>query len=253
MTSAMFSAEINKIGTLQMRSMESDSHTKRLAVILGFVFLAHGLTIFALMHTQSTHKFVLPTTTIAIRLVTMTPDNPKPLPPKPMVTPKILPIQPPKIVPIVKEQPKPKSVPILVAPKAAVSPVSVPVEKPIEKPAPVMPQAAPPSPAVVSTPQNAEPAAPKVVQGVAYLVEPKVVYPESAKLAKIEGVTQVKVTINVNGGVDDVTIQHSSGSAILDKEALRAIKNARYRPHSENGVPMVISTIAKIDFILQDD
>jgi protein TonB len=228
-----------------MRSTESDRHTKHLAVILGLVVLAHGLTIFALMQIQSTHKFVLPTTTIAVRLVTMTPDQPKPLPPKPMVIP--------KIVPIVKEQPKPKSVPILVAPKAAVSPVSVAVEKPIEKPAPPLPQAAPPSPAAISAPQKAEPAAPKVVQGVAYLVEPKVVYPESARLAKIEGFTLVKVTINVNGGVDDASIQHSSGSAVLDKEALRAIKNARYRPHSVNGVPMVISTIAKIDFNLDDE
>jgi protein TonB len=244
MSSAMLSAEINKIGTSQMGSTESDIRTKRLAVILGLVLLVHGLTLFALIHIRSTHKFVPPAKTITVRLVTITPDQPKPLPPKPIVKP--------KIVPIVKEQPRPKPLPILVAPKAAVSPVSVPVEKPIEKPAPFVPPAAT-QPAAVSAPQKAEPAPPKAVQGVAYLVEPNIVYPESARIAGIEGITLVKVTINVNGGVDDVKIQHSSGSAILDREALKKVKAARYRPYSENGVPMVISTIAKIDFSLDDE
>jgi protein TonB len=245
MTSAMFSAEINKIGTSQMGSMETDSHTKRLAVILGLVLLAHGLTILVVMQIRSTHKFVLPTTTIAIRLVTMTPDQPKPLPPKPLVTP--------KIVPIMKQQPKPKSVPILVAPKAAMSPVSVAVEKPIEKPAPPVPQAAPPSPAVVSAPQKAEPAAPKVVQGVAYLVEPKVVYPESARLSGDTGTTRVRALINANGLVDETTVQKTSGSAILDRAALQAVKKARFKPYRENGVAEAVYTVIPIAFSLDGD
>jgi protein TonB len=243
MSSAMLSAEINKIGTEHMGSTESDNRTKRLAVILGLVLLAHGLTLFALIHIRSTAKLVPPATTIAVRLVTITPDQPKPLPPKPIVKP--------KIVPIVKEQPKPKPLPILVAPKAAASPVAVAVEKPIEKPAPFVPQAAPP-PAAVSAPQKAEPAPPKLVEGVAYLVPPNVVYPDSARLSGDTGTTIVHALININGAVDDATVQRSSGSRILDRAALLAVKKARFKPYRENGVAQAVYTLIPIAFSLDE-
>jgi protein TonB len=246
MSTAMLSAEINKIGTSQIGSTKSEGRTKRLVMILGLVLLAHGLALLTFMHIRSPHKLILPEKTIAIRLVTIIPDQPKPLTPKPIVKP--------KIVPIVKEQPKPtvKPLPILAAPKAAISPVSVPVEKPIEKPASIVPPAAQTA-AVVSVPQKAEPASPKMVEGVAYLVPPDVIYPDSARLSGDTGTTLVRALINTSGTVDEATVQKASGSKILDRAALQAVKKARFKPYRENGVAVAVYTLIPIAFTLDDN
>lgn len=226
-------------------STERDTQLgKRIALTLAAVFLLHGLALFAFMQFKSAAKQVPVAKTIAVRLISLTPDQPKPLPPKPIVKP--------KIVPVVKEQLKPKPLPILVAPKAAVSPVTVaPVAKPIEKPTPIAePQAAtPPAPVVV--PQKAEPAPPKVVQGVAYLVQPNVVYPDSADGAT--GTTVVRALINMNGTVDEVTIQRKSGNAQLDRAALSAVKKAKFKPYRENGVAQAVYTLIPIAYVPPDD
>jgi protein TonB len=247
MSSAMLGAEINKIGISQMGSTGSDKQPKRLAVILGLVLLAHGIALFTLIQIRSPHKLMLPENTIAIRLVTITPDQPKPLPPKPIVKP--------KIVPIVKEQPKPKvkPLPILAAPKAAISPVIVPIEKQIEKPAPFVPPPATPPPAAVSAPQKAEPAPPKMVEGVAYLVPPNVIYPDSARLSGDTGITLVHALININGLVDEAIVQKTSGSKILDRAAVQAVKKARFKPYRENGVAQAVYTLIPIAFTLDDN
>ncbi|MDE2420518.1 MAG: energy transducer TonB [Gammaproteobacteria bacterium] len=225
-----------------MGSKESGTHTKRLLVILGVVLLVHGLVLFGLIQIQSASKQALPTKTIAVHLVNITPDQPKPLPPKP--------IEKPKVVPVVKEQPQPKPLPVLAAPKAAVTPVAVPqVEKPIE--APSVPVATIPTQAT-SVPQKAEPAPPKDVQGVAYLVPPDVVYPESAREAGVTGTTIVRALININGTVDDAKVQKTSGSTILDRAAIQAVKKARFKPYRENGAAQAVYTLIPIAFTLDD-
>ncbi len=241
MSSAILHAGINKIGSEHIMSTERDTPLgKRIALTLAAVFVMHGLVFFALMHIKALPKQVPAVKTIAVRLVSMTPDQPKPLPPKPIVKP--------KVVPVVKEQPKPKPLPVLVAPKAAVTPVAVPpVAKPVEKPAPIAePQAAqPPAPVVV--PQKAEPAPPKVVQGVAYLVQPNVVYPDSA--AGATGTTVVRALINVNGTVDEVTVSKKSGNIQLDRAALLAVKKAKFKPYRENGVAQAVYTLVPIAYV----
>ncbi len=244
MSSAMLSAEINKIGTARMRSTESDIRTKRLAVILGVVLLAHGLALFALIHIRSAPPLVPSVKTIAVHLVSLTPDQPKPLPPKP--------IEKPKVVPIVKEQPKPKPLPVLAAPKAAVIPAAVQqVDKPAEKPTQPQPAVMPPTQAT-SAPQKAEPTPPKVVQGVAYLVPPDVVYPDSARQSGDTGTTIVRALININGTVDDAKVQKTSGSPILDRAAVQAVKKARFKPYRENGAAQAVYTLIPIAFSLDD-
>ena len=216
----------------------------RIALTLAVVFLLHGIALFGLTQIKVKIKEVPPAKTIAIRMVSLTPDQPAPLPPKPIVKP--------KVVPVVKELPKPKPLPILVAPKTAVTPVAVaPVAKPIEKPTPIAePQAAQP-PAPIAVPQKAEPAPPKVVQGVAYLVQPQVVYPDSAGGAT--GTTIVRALINVNGTVDEVTVQRKSGNAQLDRAALLAVKKAKYKPYRENGVAQAVYTLVPIAYVPPED
>jgi periplasmic protein TonB len=245
MSAAVLSAKIDRMGAVLMPVMGSDRQVKHVAVILAAVLLAHGLVVLGLIQLQSVTMPVAQVTTTAVRLVTITPDKIDPLPPKPVVKP--------KMVPVITEQPKPKPLPIVAAPITAVSPVAVPVEKPIEPPAPtpVIPQPEPPHLAVVSPPKT-EPTAPKIVKGVAYLVAPKVRYPESERVRGVEGIAILRVLIHANGTVDEVKIERSSGSVILDKEALRAVRTARYSPYSEDGIPITRSTLAAIDFSLND-
>lgn len=225
-------------------STERDTQQgKRIALTLAGVFLLHGIALFGLTQIKATIKEVPPAKTIAIRMVSLTPDQPKPLPPQPIVKP--------KVVPVVKELPKPKPLPILVAPKSAVSPVAVPpVAKPIERPTPITePVAAqPPAPAA---PQKAEPAPPKIVQGVAYLVQPNVVYPDSA--AGATGTTIVRALINVNGMVDEVTVHRKSGNAQLDRAALQAVKKAKFKPYREDGVAQAVYTLVPIAYVPPED
>ena len=243
MSSAMLSAETNRVEVERMGSTESDIRMRRLAVILGVVVLVHGFTLFGLIHIQSAPTQVLPTKTIAVHLVSITPDQPKPLPPQP--------IEKPKIVPVVKDQSKPKPLPVLAAPKAAVTPVAVPqVEKPVEN-TPSVPVATIPT-QTTSAPQKAEPAPPKVVQGVAYLVPPDVVYPESAREAGVAGTTLIRALININGIVDDAKVQKTSGSVILDRAAVQAVKKARFKPYRENGTAQAVYTLIPIAFSLDD-
>ncbi|GAC1370104.1 MAG: hypothetical protein NVS3B3_06860 [Aquirhabdus sp.] len=224
-------------------STERDTQQgKRIALTLTAVLVLHGIVLFALMHSKVTVSQVPSVTTIAVRLISPTQDQAKPLPPKPIVKP--------KIVPDVKELPKPNPSPILMAPKAAVTPVVVPppVAKPIEKPTPIAePVAAPPPP------RKADPTPPKVVQGVSYLVPPQVNYPEAALLSNVTGTTIVSTLINAYGLVDEVKIKQSSGSAILDKEALRAVKKARFEPRRENGVAIAVIAPVTINFTIEGD
>ncbi|MBC7751127.1 MAG: TonB family protein [Candidatus Saccharibacteria bacterium] len=246
MSSAILEAEINKIGSNHIISTARDTTLgKQIALTLIIVFLLHVLVLFAVMQIKSSVKQVPVAKTIAVRLVSLTPDQPKPLPPKPIVKP--------KIVPVVKEQPKPKPLPILVAPKAAVSPVAIPtpVAKPIEKPTPISEPVAAQPPAPVAVPQKAEPAPPKVVQGVAYLIQPNVVYPDAA--AGATGTTIVRALINVNGMVDEVTVQRKSGNAQLDRAALQAVKKARFKPYRENGEAQAVYTLIPIAYVPPED
>ncbi len=246
MSSAILHAGINKIGSEHIMSTERDTQTgKRIALTLAGVFLLHGIALFGLSHLKADIKEVQPAKTIAIRMVSLTPDQPKPLPPKP--------IEKPKVVPVVKELPKPKPLPILVAPKAAVSPVTVPppVAKPIEKPTPIAEPVAVQPPAPVAVPQKSEPATPKIVQGVAYLVQPNVVYPDSAGGAT--GTCVVRALINVNGTVDEVTVQRKSGNAQLDRAALQAVKKAKFKPYREDGVAQAVYTLVPIAYVPPED
>lgn len=245
MSSAILHAGINKIGSEHIMSTERDTQLgKRIALTLVVVFLLHVIALYGLSQLKANIKEVQPAKTIAIRMVSLTPDQPKPSPPKPIVKP--------KVVPVVKELPKPKPLPILVAPKAAATPVAVPpVAKPIEKPTPITEPVAAQPPAPVAAPQKAEPAPPKIVQGVAYLVQPNVVYPDSA--AGATGTTVVRALINVNGMVDEVTVHRKSGNAQLDRAALQAVKKAKFKPYREDGVAQAVYTLVPIAYVPPED
>ena len=245
MSTAVFSTTQHPTATGLIMPMERHSRlNQRIIIVLLAVLALHALVLLTIALMPPSVRPVPMAKPITIRMVSIVSEPAKPLPPKPIVKP--------KVVPIIKDLPKPKPLPILVAPKAAASPVVVaPVEK-LDKPTPkVMPESAPAA-APVAAPAKAEPAPPKLVEGVAYLRQPDVDYPNSARSAGIEGTTLVRVLINVDGSVDSVTVQLSARNADLDRAALAAVKKTRFKPYRENGVAQAVYTLVPIQFSLDD-
>jgi protein TonB len=92
-----------------------------------------------------------------------------------------------------------------------------------------------------------------MVEGVNYLNDPVVYYPEAARLSGIEGTTFVRVLINADGTVAEASVKKTSGNALLDKEALRAIRKTRFKAYRENGVALPFYTVAPIAFSLAEE
>jgi len=62
-------------------------------------------------------------------------------------------------------------------------------------------------------------------------------YPQMAQDQQIQGDTTVRITIGPEGQVLAASIASSSGSQLLDNEALRAARASRFKPPMVNGVP----------------
>ncbi|ETD71369.1 hypothetical protein V757_06525 [Pelistega indica] len=91
-------------------------------------------------------------------------------------------------------------------------------------------------------------AGPVRVTSVNYLVKPRPVMPRVSMMRNEKGLVVVRVIIDTNGAVKNASLQRSSSFAALDKEALRAVKQARFRPYAENGVPRESMADIPIEF-----
>lgn len=80
-----------------------------------------------------------------------------------------------------------------------------------------------------------------------YRVDP--VYPEPAKKDHVSGVVLLRVTVDEQGAVSDITLV--SGHPLLNKAAVSAVRQWKYSPMLLNGQPVpVISTVTVI-FVLK--
>ena len=86
---------------------------------------------------------------------------------------------------------------------------------------------------------------------VQYLVLPPVQVPRAARRAGESGVVWLRVLVDVNGLPAQVQLHRSSGHARLDEQALWAMRQARFRPQSENGRAIELEVIAPIDYPLE--
>lgn len=182
------------------------------------------------------------------------PEEDSPIP-EPETTPEPVPIPEPELIPepvpapIVEPPPKPK-------PKPKVQPKKV--EKKVEKP---KPPKTPVKSAVLTTTktdvkaQSSKPfgiptgkpniaptggavnQAPVRITTVNYVVKPKPVMPRSSQMRGEKGLVIIRVLIATNGSVKSASIQQGTPYDALNKEALRAVQRARFRPYAENGVP----------------
>ena len=83
-----------------------------------------------------------------------------------------------------------------------------------------------------------------------YRVNPPPKYPRSARSRGMEGVVLLEVFVNIVGKVKEIKLLKSSGYAILDRAALKAVNNWRFSPGSVNGTLEAMRVRVPIHFRL---
>lgn len=91
---------------------------------------------------------------------------------------------------------------------------------------------------------------PKLIGGLKGL-EQKIHYPELARKAGIEGTVYVQFVVNKHGNVVDAHVVRGIGGG-CDKEALKVVKQAHFRPGLQRGRPVDVRYSLPIVFKLQD-
>lgn len=84
------------------------------------------------------------------------------------------------------------------------------------------------------------------------LSNPSPPYPPSARRNEIEGTVVVGLTISVNGTVESVWINSSSGSDILDQAALKAVAKWRFVPAKRGNQAIETTTSVPVQFNLRN-
>ena len=83
-----------------------------------------------------------------------------------------------------------------------------------------------------------------------YQVRP--VYPESARRAGIQGTTLLRIFIERDGRVSDVSIQRSAGDQSLDQAASEAVRRWRFEPAHNSAGPVSIWALVPVEFRIGD-
>lgn len=78
-------------------------------------------------------------------------------------------------------------------------------------------------------------------------------FPETARLAGLEGTVVVRYTIDTRGRVREVTILRRSRSPLFDESAVHAIRNWRFKPMKRNGEFVEVVHDLTIYFVLEQE
>lgn len=179
------------------------------------------------------------------------PEEEEPPPPEPEIIeppepePEAITLPEPKPEP----QPKPKPKPKPKKPAASVQPAS-------EQAHPA--QAAAPLAGDSSTaalpkgqPVALDPDRPRTIGRVDYMGRhPQPVYPRASQRRGERGRVVLRVLISPQGHVANVSVRQSSGYERLDDAAIDAMRGARFRPYTENGVAYKALVDIPFDFVL---
>lgn len=132
-------------------------------------------------------------------------------------------------VPTMPDPPKPEFVEEI-NPPVRVPPVAVVFEEasPMGKPEVLVPE----TPPQQSAPVNVVPSA-----DLGYRRYHKPAYPAQAVRMRHEGEVVLLVLVGVDGSVQEINLEQSSGYRELDRAAIRAARNWRFNPGTRDGVP----------------
>jgi TonB family protein len=84
------------------------------------------------------------------------------------------------------------------------------------------------------------------------IYQEKPVYPEKAEKEKIEGTVYVKALIDSEGKVIKAKVGKTSGNELLDKAAVKAAFDCKYKPGTQNNNPVASWVTYKVEFNLGD-
>src|SRR5690606_5009584 len=181
--------------------------------------------------------------------------------PEPEPEPEIEPEPEPEAIVLPKPKPKPEPKPEP-KPKPKPVPKPKPKPKPAPKPVPEVEQKADAPPFVASgqgdkaeVPKGpsgpVDPDRPRVVGRVDYMGKrPTPQYPRASERMREQGRVVLRVLISPQGEVSDVKVQSSSGHKRLDNSAIKAVKQARFKPYTENGIAYPAMADIPFDFVL---
>ena len=113
----------------------------------------------------------------------------------------------------------------------------------------------PPPTVVPKTPTPAQPPARPKTLALSYVINSKIiakpvpVYPSIARAGGIDGAVAVQILVDESGRV--VTARAMSGHPLLQAEAVRAARRARFTPTLLGGHPVAVTGIITYNFVLQ--
>ena len=100
-------------------------------------------------------------------------------------------------------------------------------------------------------PVPVDPERPRTVGQVDYLGKrPSPVYPRVSQRRGEQGRVVLRVLISPLGQVANVSVRTSSGHPRLDEAAVEAMRQARFRPYTENGIAYKALVDIPFDFVL---
>jgi protein TonB len=73
-------------------------------------------------------------------------------------------------------------------------------------------------------------------------------YPDSARREGAEGVVLVKALVQADGAIGAVEVERSSGHAALDRAAIQAVREWRFRPAERSGARVAAWVVVPIHF-----
>jgi protein TonB len=198
----------------------------------------HVLALWGLLQVDAVRQAVHEVSPLIVDFIA--PEAPPQPPPPP-------PIRPP--VPA----PRPAPAPVIAAaptPVPAPAPFVVPAPEPMPAPAPAMVEAPPAPPAPVPPPA---PPAPKLLPATAvrYVVPPAIEVPMASRRLGESGTVLLRVVVDSAGLPRQVTLHKSSGHARLDEQAMGAMRQARFKPQTENGLPIEWIVIAPLQYEIE--
>lgn len=234
-------------------------HTQR-SVLVGLVLLAHAVLGAALWLAREPALISPPSSTMMVSLIAEEPavqvSAPQPdvaqrepvQAPAPVVTPRP-PVQraPQVLASTAQAQEAEAPAPALDVLKPS-TPVTPPSPAVVDQPAPALPAPASAAPLVKA------PVQPKDLpsSAVRYLLEPPQIYPRVSRELGETGVVRLRLLIDEQGRLKHIEVVQSSGYPRLDQQALSNMRQARFQPLIDNGVPREVTTTASIVFSLEE-
>ena len=91
---------------------------------------------------------------------------------------------------------------------------------------------------------------PELIGGLS-AIQNKIVYPENAKRAKVQGRVIIQFVVNERGEVENPQVIRAIGAG-CDEEALRVVSQAKFIPGHQRGIPVRVQYTIPVVFLLKD-